>query len=112
MQPMTAHLDPLSLGRWADGLLAGADQQPAAAHRRRFGRAAPAPAAWRRALLRQDGMRGRAFFIWGGRLLAAVVVITASSWIAGLLDGAAAQPGPPLGPLGFLLGPFGRGPLG
>ena len=29
---MTAHLDPLTLGRWADGLLADDEQQRAAAH--------------------------------------------------------------------------------
>ena len=57
-------------------------------------------------------MPRRAFFILGGLVLAALAVIIASSLIAGQLDTAAVQPGRPLGPLGFLLGLFGRGPFG
>jgi len=45
-------------------------------------------------------------------VLAAVAVVVVATLVAGQLDAAPLQPGRPPGPLGFLLGGFGRGPLG
>ena len=56
-------------------------------------------------------MSRRGLIFLGGLVAAAVALVILSSLVAGQLD-SAAEPGRALGPLGFFLGRFGRGPLG
>ncbi len=56
-------------------------------------------------------MTRRGIILLGGLVLAAVAVVVVSSLVAGQLDAGAGEAGRALGPLGILLGPFGRGPF-